>query len=96
MSSSKCGETRSKIIDVSGRLEEVLLRLLTETEDLRDNLETEIRDREKEIRDVREVLKNETQALKDALNSEKRYLYTNQGNLCTGEGDLPLVHSSIH
>ena len=72
MSSSKSGETRSKISDVTGRLEEVLLRLLTETEDLRDKLESEVRDREREIREVRELLKNETKALTDALCSEKR------------------------
>ena len=72
MSSSKSGETRSKISDVTGRLEDVLLRLLTETEDLRDKLESEVRDREREIREVRELLKNETKALTEALSSEKR------------------------
>ena len=72
MSSSKSGETRTKISDVTGRLEDVLLRLLTETEDLRDKLESEVRDREREIREVRELLKNETKALTEALSSEKR------------------------
>jgi hypothetical protein len=72
MPSTKSIETKSKISDLSSRLEDVLLRLLTETDDLRDKLETEIRDREKEISDVREQLKNETKTLTDALNKEKR------------------------
>ena len=71
MPSSKSIETKSKISDLSGRLEDVLLRLLTETDDLREKLETEIRNREKEISDVRDQLKNETKTLSDALNKEK-------------------------
>ena len=75
--SSKSAETRSKISEVSTRLEDVLLRLLTETDELRDRLETEIRNREKEISEVRETLKSETKNLTDALNKEKRYLGSN-------------------
>ncbi len=72
--SSKSAETRSKISEASVRLEDVLLRLLTESDELRDRLETEIRNREKEISEVREKLKCETKNLTDALIKEKRYL----------------------
>ncbi len=84
--SSKSAETRSKISEASVRLEDVLLRLLTESDELRDRLETEIRNREKEISEVREKLKTETKNLTDSLNKEKRYLGFNLDwglNLCT-------------
>jgi hypothetical protein len=72
--SSKSAETRAKISEASVRLEDVLLRLLTETDELRDRLEVEIRNREKEISEVREKLKTETKNLTDSLIKEKRYL----------------------
>ena len=69
---SKSSETRQKISELSVRVEDVLLRLLSETDDLRDRLEAEVRDREREVSDVRERLQNAATALNDALNKEKR------------------------
>ena len=71
MPSTKSVETREKISELSVRIEDVLVRLLSEADDLRDRLEAEIRDREKEILDVREQLRHETKSLTDSLNKEK-------------------------
>ena len=53
-------ETREKIIDLSRRVEEVLLLLLSENEEIRQTLANEISDRERENKDLRHQLEKET------------------------------------
>ena len=60
-------ETRSKIVDLSKRTEEVLLLLLTDIEDLRNRLAEEVQERATETKDLKERLEKETQALGERL-----------------------------
>ena len=56
----KIPETREKIVDLSRRVEEVLLLLLSENEDLRQTLAGEISDRERETKELKDQLEKET------------------------------------
>lgn len=62
--------TRSKIGGLSRSAEEVLLLLLTDIENLREELDAERGERQKEASELRDRLEKETLALKDALNNE--------------------------
>jgi hypothetical protein len=71
-SKPKSAETRQKISELSARHEDVLLRLLSDADDLRDRLEAEVRIREGQVSEVREQLQKEVKSLTDALEKEKR------------------------
>lgn len=74
---AKSAETRSRISDTTSRLEDVFIRLLTETDQLRDGLQDEVQSREKDISAVKEVIKNNFNLIKDALDKEKWYEISN-------------------
>ncbi len=68
---AKSAETRSRISDTTSRLEDVFIRLLTETDELRNELEDEVKSRERDIAAVKEVVKNNFNLIRDALDKEK-------------------------
>eukprot|EP00095_Tigriopus_kingsejongensis_P007650 maker-scaffold116_size340332-snap-gene-0.22 protein:Tk07650 transcript:maker-scaffold116_size340332-snap-gene-0.22-mRNA-1 annotation:"Cerebellin-3" len=65
-------EKKQKISDLSQRVEEVLLLLLTENETLKERLETEIHERSQQGDNLKNQLDQETADLKNGLAVEKK------------------------
>jgi len=63
-------ETKTKIIDTTQKVQEVLLLLLSDNDDLRSRLEKEAAERARETAELRDRLDKETQDLKDRLDKE--------------------------
>merc|ERR1712038_528661 len=56
--------TKSKIVDTSQKIQEVLLLLLGDNDDLRQRLDQEVADRKRETGELRDRLEKETGQLK--------------------------------
>jgi len=62
--------TKSKIVDTSQKIQEVLLLLLSDNDDLRQRLDQEVADRKRETGELRDRLEKETGQLKERLDTE--------------------------
>ena len=62
--------TKSKIVDTSQKIQEVLLLLLSDNDDLRQRLDQEVADRKRETGELRDRLEKETGELKERLDTE--------------------------